>query len=601
MRRPEFSLLGSALLILLFLPGGSRAADFPDVGMSWGALPSESEAGAEFLASLGAVSADALLPDGNRPLHVAAESSDPKLVEWLLKNGASPSAKGLEGLTPLMLAAAYNPNPDVTGVLLRGGSAPDARDESGRTALHLAAAVNESPQVTALLLRQGASAGVQDNAGRTPLWMAAARGESSCVELLLDAGAPVDGPNRENITPLQAACECPDAGVIRALVEAGADVNRRDSRRCTPAMRAVAAGADAEVLRVFIRGKADLLAEDDQNRSALFLAVSNPAVSTDVVSLLLKDENPNTRDSALMTPLMEACRAHSLPTVRLLLEHGASTELRDKSDWTPMTFAVMSNAGPELIRLLAGFGASLELGTRDGITPLMLAAHAPEQLEGLKALASVGADLNYQSRQGMTALMVAAASGNGAAVKELLALSADVSLRDEGGMTALAHAVQAQRDNTEVMERLIRAGAETDTRAEREMTPLMNAALRDCDWGVKVLLAAGADPAARDFIGWTPLHFAARATPPLGLTPETEEGAECMALLIAAVKGSVDLPDDGGTTPLMVAAASDNAPAVRLLLKAGADPLKSDRTGRDALGYARLRNAKTCIPLLDIR
>ena len=74
-----------------------------------------------------------------------------------------------------------------------------------------------------------------------------------------------------------------------------------------------------------------------------------------------------------------------------------------------------------------------------------------------------------------------------------------------------------------------------------------------------------------------------------------------MPLLLAALKGSPDLPDDGGTTPLMVAAANDNAPAVRLLLKAGADPLRTDRTGRDALGYARLRNAKNCLPLLEVR
>ncbi|MBR1671581.1 MAG: hypothetical protein IJ702_01505, partial [Fretibacterium sp.] len=54
-----------------------------------------------------------------------------------------------------------------------------------------------------------------------------------------------------------------------------------------------------------------------------------------------------------------------------------------------------------------------------------------------------------------------------------------------------------------------------------------------------------------------------------------------------------------GTTPLMVAAASGNAPAVRALLDAGASASLIDRTGRDALGYARLRNARSCIPLLE--
>ena len=38
-----------------------------------------------------------------------------------------------------------------------------------------------------------------------------------------------------------------------------------------------------------------------------------------------------------------------------------------------------------------------------------------------------------------------------------------------------------------------------------------------------------------------------------------------------------------------------------MLLNAGADPMLADRTGRDALGYARLRNSRECIPILEKR
>ncbi|MBR1671491.1 MAG: ankyrin repeat domain-containing protein, partial [Fretibacterium sp.] len=497
MRRLIRPFLACATAVLLSLLLSGSWAGEPDGGEG-----GSSENAADFLASLGAASADALLPDGNRPLHVAAErASGPALVNWLIKNGASLSAEGLEGLTPLMLAAAYNPDPSVAEALLQGGASLEARDASGRTPLHLAAAMNDSPRVTALLLRHGASAASVDNAGRTPLWLAAARSDAQCVELLLDAGAPVDTPNREGVTPLQAACERPHAGTIRPLVEAGADVNRRDTHRYTPVMRAVAAGADEEALRALLRGRADVLAEDDQNRSALFLAAANPQVPAGVVAMLLGDGAADTRDSGLMTPLMEACRARNLPAARVLLEHGANPALRDKSEWTPLTFAVMSSpaegpvqeAVPALIHLLTSFDASLDLGTRDGITPLMLTAHGPAQVGSLRALAAAGASVNRQSRQGMTALMVAAASGNEAGVSALIALSADVSLKDEDGLTALAHAVQAQADGTAVVERLVRAGAEVDARAERQTTPLMDAALRDSGWAVRALLRAGAD------------------------------------------------------------------------------------------------------------
>jgi len=402
-----------------------------------------------------------------------------------------------------------------------------------------------------------------------------------------------DRPDRDGVTPLQMACLSPEADTIRLLIDAGADTNRRDPQRYTPVMRAVAAGADAEVLRTFIEGKADLLAEDDQNRSALFLAASNPSVSGDVVALLVDAEGtPDTRESSLVTPLMEACRANNLLAVRVLLDRGADTSLRDKNDWTPLMFAVMSNAGAEPIRLLAERGAKADLGTRDGITPLMLASRSPAQLEGLRALLEMGADVNLQNLQGITALMVAAASRNEGAVESLILAGADVSLQDLDGMTALFHAVQPPEENAAILERLIQAGADVDTRTPRGTTPLMSASLHGSVWAVRTLLDAGADIGAKDFIGWTPLHFAARSDKKTG-------GMECLNLFLE--KGvAVDTRDNGGTTPLMVAAAAGNADGVKRLLEAGAKPSLIDRTGRDALSYARLRNAKECAALLEV-
>ena len=189
----------------------------------------------------------------------------------------------------------------------------------------------------------------------------------------------------------------------------------------------------------------------------------------------------------------------------------------------------------------------------------------------------------------MTALMVAAATPVLPAAEELLRLGADVSLQDRDGMTPLSHAVQGPESAREVLALLVEAGASVDVRMAREMTPLMDASLRGSDWAVKALLEAGADVRARDFIGWTPLHFAAKG-----------RGAKCAEALIAA-GAATDVPDDGGTTPLMVAAASDNPEVVKALLASGADPSRTDRTGRSALGYAVIKNARQCIPLFDAK
>ena len=652
------------------------------VASSWGAeAQGDAERWRELCASgsieemrevLRTTSADAHLPGGDTLLHVAAEhASDPVVVELLLRAGASLSALGLEGLSPLMVASAYSPRSEMATALISAGASLDARDASGRTPLHLAAAMNPSPDMTAALLRHGASTRAKDAAGRTPLWSAAARGDERIVRLLLEAGSPVDEPQKDETTPLQAACSAPTTGgspnaeTIRLLVEAGADVDRRDRHRWTPTMRAVAAGASRDAIEALASGGADLLAEDDSNRGALFLAAANLSVSTDVAALLLDAEGrADPRESGLMTPLMEACRAGHLPMVRFLLDRGADTSLADKNDWTPLMFAVTSNASPELIRLLVQRGASLEdvarqgsdpssaggltplmlaietdaapetietlidleadldgrnaqgitplmmavaddriatvrallaggadpsLGTWDGLAPMTIAARRSSSREMFRSLAAAGAAVDQRSAQGMTPLMVAAASGNDVGVEALLALSADVDARDVDGMTALFHAVQRQEDSSAVLDMLISAGSDVDVRlARREATPLMDAALRGNTWAMRALLEAGADARARDFIGWGTLHFAARS---LGDT-------EPLDMLLSA-DVLVDARDSGGTTPLMVAAAYDDAPAVERLLEAGADPSLTDRTGRDALGYALLRKAKGCIPILE--
>ena len=607
--------------------------------------------------ALKTASADDLLPGGNRPLHVAAEyARTPEVIRLLTHEGASLSAVGLEGLTPLMLAAAYNPEPSILEALLSAGASLDAAGANGRTPLLLAASMNPSPQVTAALLRHGASVRSRDSEGRTPLWLAAARADPQAVALLLDANAPVDEANRAGVTPLQAACERPNAEVFRLLVEAGADTNRRDANRSTPVMRAVSVGADAAALEALIQGRADLLAEDDQNRGPLFLAASNLKLSTDAAALLIPEGEVDTRESGLMTPLMEACRADNLPMVRLLLDRGASLSLRDRNDWSPMMFAA-AGASPAMLRLLAERGASLtdetrqgltplmvgieagtkaesirtllelgadpnhrniqditplmmsiavdrgdilkllleakadpDLSTWDGLTPLMVTARRPESGGLIRTLVSAGADVNRKSLQGMTALMVASASGNLPAVVELLNLSADVSAQDRDGMTPLSHVVQSAKDAEELLNTLVRAGADVDVRMAREMTPLMDAALRGSAWAVKGLLAAGTNVRAGDFIGWTPLHFAVKGS----------TGPECARLLVSA-DALVDAPDSGGTTPLMVAAAGDNAEGVKVLLDAGADPRRADRTGRNALSYAIFKKSKSCIPLLEGR
>jgi ankyrin repeat protein len=98
------------------------------------------------------------------------------------------------------------------------------------------------------------------------------------------------------------------------------------------------------------------------------------------------------------------------------------------------------------------------------------------------------------------------------------------------------------------------------------------------------LLALGADPAARNRRGATPLHYAADARPGVPAWNAAAQ-AETIACLVAAGAGP-DLPDLSGVTPLHRAVRTRGALAVAALLAAGADPDRRNGNGSTARDLA---------------
>jgi ankyrin repeat protein len=121
-----------------------------------------------------------------------------------------------------------------------------------------------------------------------------------------------------------------------------------------------------------------------------------------VKMLLEKGLDPNTVHNYGQTAVMLAAKEGLIITVRLLLEHGAHTNRRD----------------------------------RRGRTALMHGVHCPE---AVKALLEHGADLSLKDRRGQTALIKAVRYPN--SVKHILEYGANVQVADYNGNTALMKAV----------------------------------------------------------------------------------------------------------------------------------------------------------------
>lgn len=167
---------------------------------------------------------------------------------------------------------------------------------------------------------------------------------------------------------------------------------------------------------------------------------------------------------------------------------------------------------PGDVRKLIERGDDLDPLDAEGNTPLMQAIRVYQPLIALD-LISEGSDVNVVNEQGETALLIATFPGtalaNAQVIEELLRAGAEPNVEAEDDVpsrTPLEGAVRAQ--SLQLVETLLAHGARVDVRSADESTPLHIASLDGSALIVEMLLAAGADIEARNENGNTPLHLA---------------------------------------------------------------------------------------------
>jgi ankyrin repeat protein len=282
------------------------------------------------------------------------------------------------------------------------GDISGARLPNGRTALHGAAA-NGNDDVVAELLRRGADAESRTNFSRdTPLHYAASQGSTGAARLLLDAGADPNARNRDDMTPLALADMNGQSDMCELLLARGADPATRELHGRTPLHRA-ADLATAKEVRALLASGADPNARDHWKDTPLHLAArrDTPAI---VRALMDAGADLNAQNSAGDTPLTHAASdqlgTHT-QTVRLLLAQPQNLNLADVQGWSAL-HALVYMGDPDLLRLGIEAGADTELRDQRGETPFLKAAtyhYAP----CLQVLADAGADTAARDLQGRNA------------------------------------------------------------------------------------------------------------------------------------------------------------------------------------------------------
>lgn len=165
-----------------FLAGGFAIDTRDDTGdcALHAAVGGGAQSAAELLLNRG-LSVDLRGAAERTPLMTAVLGSQTAMVRWLLRQGADPRAKDQDGFSALMLAVREG-QPGAVEVL-----APYHR-ENLDAAILLSALVGQT-DVLDTLTNYGASVYARMDDGRTPLMIAAENGHAESVKLLLDLGA----------------------------------------------------------------------------------------------------------------------------------------------------------------------------------------------------------------------------------------------------------------------------------------------------------------------------------------------------------------------------------------------------------------------------
>jgi ankyrin repeat protein len=261
----------------------------------------------------------------------------PEVLKYPIEAGCAVNEEfGKTRLSLLLLAAITSTNPDVIKLLIDRGADVQHVDSYNRTALMLAVS------------RRTSIAGIQaddllvdiDTINRSDAVV------FSTMEILLNAGVPVDARDVFGFTALTIAATGSTPSVINFLAGRGASISVRDVTGLTPFTWAVEYNT-GEAVKLFLHFGASVRETDYTGQTILFRAFDRQTAGDSKIidALIEAGADIDLRDHLGQTPMMYAVqRAKDVKLIDALLRHEPDLTARDRSGEDVLALAMSNEA-----------------------------------------------------------------------------------------------------------------------------------------------------------------------------------------------------------------------------------------------------------------
>lgn len=343
---------------------------------------------------------------GSRSLHLAVETAACEAtVPLLVKHKAGVDSRNPRtGDTALHLAVEWR-RPRVILFLLEQGAAVDMSNEDGLTPLQLAVKTDNCEAIS-ILLQRGAHVDARSFSGLTALQIAAQRKHWIAFDLLVIGGANLDTWNHNGETLLheQARNSFSSTSIAAKLLKQGANIEARSPQGYTALQYAAMSGNKMMFMHLLSQGaKIDVLTPKGES-----LLHITPPLNNDCLDILRPLLNRNLKTNIVSsegwmplhkivymgTGAMDLESDKTREFIELLLSHGADINAYTTTAIaeTPLHLATRASpCRPQLISFLVGLGADINALTNEGKTPLHLAGERGRE-SIFRILLGAGAD-----------------------------------------------------------------------------------------------------------------------------------------------------------------------------------------------------------------